>query len=156
MKIISKSSKQTKQAAAKLAEKILRAKNHKSYARVVALIGDLGAGKTTFIQGFAKALGIKHRLISPTFIIFRSYKLKARAYRHLDKSYKRLYHFDLYRIQKPKELSVLGFKEIISDSRNIVLIEWADRIKKVLPKDVFWLEFSHGRKETERIITYRR
>ncbi len=55
---------------------------------------------------------------------------------------------------KPKELLKLGFKEIIANPQNIVLIEWAEKIKKILPKKVVWLKLHHGKKENERIITY--
>lgn len=137
MKVFSKSPAETKKIAAQLAGR----------GRVFALVGDLGAGKTTFVQGFAKALGVKNRIVSPTFLIFRNYKLKSGKY-------KKFYHVDLYRIESEKELNVLGFKKILNDPKNILLIEWAEKIKKVLPKDTIWVNFTHGRKETERIIAY--
>lgn len=149
MKFFSKSAEKTRQIAAKLAKRILSGKRHKDHAIVVALSGDLGAGKTTFAQGFGKALKIKRRVVSPTFIIFRNYLLKSITF-------KSLYHFDLYRIQENKELSILGFQKILSEPSNIILIEWAEKVKKVLPKDAIRVEFSYGRKKTERIITYRR
>lgn len=106
--------------------------------RLIALRGDLGTGKTTFIQGFAAALGIKKRLTSPTFIIIRRYK--------------NMYHIDCYRLKKPKEIIALGFKKIIANPQNKVLIEWADKIKKLLPKNTLWLEFKQGSQKNERII----
>jgi tRNA threonylcarbamoyladenosine biosynthesis protein TsaE len=147
MKLISRSSQETKKAATQLAKKIIKSSPHKKHARVVALVGDLGAGKTTFVQGFAKALGIKHRMVSPTFLIFRNYELRI-------KNYEFFYHVDLYRIESPKELDVINFKEALANPKNIMLIEWAEKIKKILPKDTIWVNFTHGRKETERIIAY--
>lgn len=127
----------TKKLAKLLAQKLNRS--------TIALTGDLGAGKTTFIQGFANGLGIKRSLLSPTFLIIRSYRLKT-------KNYKLLYHIDCYRLKKPAELTTLGFKGILADPKNIILIEWAEKIKKLLPKNTLWLKFSHGQKENERII----
>lgn len=154
MKIISRSGSQTKKIAAELAHKILNAKPHTLNACVVALSGDLGAGKTTFAQGFANGLGIKHRIVSPTFLIFRRYSITAspKGSRGNIAHRKHLYHIDLYRIHSSKELSSLGFKSILYSPSNIVLIEWADKIKKILPKNTIWLKFEHGKKENERII----
>ncbi len=86
---------------------------------VVCLYGDLGSGKTTFVKGLAKALGIKARIISPTFLIIRSYG--------------RFYHIDLYRIDQPADLVNLGLSEILSDDSNIVVIEWPEKIHGLLP-----------------------
>lgn len=149
MKYLSQSSNATKKTAAKIAGDILADGPHKKHARVVALVGDLGAGKTTFAQGFAKALGIKNRMTSPTFLIFRTYELKA-------KNFHSFFHMDAYRIDNPKELKPLGFKDALKDPGHIFLIEWADKIKEILPKDTIWVHFSHGRKASERIIAYRR
>lgn len=135
----------TKKLAAFLAKKVRRAKIRLGGAIAIGLTGELGSGKTTFIQGFAKELGIKRRLTSPTFLIIRSYELPAR-------SYKLFYHVDCYRIKRVKELNQLGFKKIITEPKNIVLIEWAEKIKKSLPKNTLWLKFAHDQKENERII----
>lgn len=153
MKIVSKNSANTKIFAAELAKKILKSPLHKKHARVVALVGDLGAGKTTFAQGFAKGLGIKHRMVSPTFLIFRSYPIKSSFRAQAKQSYKNFYHVDAYRIQSPKEFNALNFHSLLLEPRNILLIEWADKIKKILPKDTLLINFQHGSKENERIIT---
>ncbi len=147
MKLISKKLADTHKLAKKIAADILKSGPHQKHARVIALVGDLGAGKTAFAQGFAKALGIKRHLLSPTFLIFRNYKLATL-------NFKLLYHVDAYRIDDIGELDVLDFSSIIHSPFNIVLVEWADKIKKILPKDTIWLNFSHGAKETERIIAY--
>ncbi len=149
MKIVSRNSAQTRKIATRIAKEILKSGLHQKHARIAALVGELGAGKTTFAQGFAKALGIKRRMVSPTFLIFREYPLK-------NKNFRFFYHADVYRIRNPRELEPLHFKKILAEPRNVVLIEWADKIKKMLPKDVFWVEFRHGRKETERLVAYRR
>ena len=95
-------------------------------AAVVCLYGELGSGKTTFAQGFAKGLGIPSRLLSPTFIIVRRYEVP--------QTENFLYHLDLYRISGAQELAGLGIAEILADSGSFVLIEWAEKLENQLPK----------------------
>lgn len=147
MKLVSRKLSDTHKLAEKIAAQILKSGPHKDHARVVALVGDLGAGKTAFAQGFAKALGIKRRLPSPTFLIFRTYKLATLNFRLF-------YHADAYRLSDAGELDVLDFDKVLADPTNIVLIEWADKVKEIIPKDAVWLEFTHGKKEGERHIAY--
>ena len=128
-----KSAQETKKIAKLLAQEISR-------PVVLALTGDLGSGKTTFIQGFLKGLGVKKRITSPTFVIMRTYNL--------------VYHIDCYRLSKAKELLKLGFKEILQSPKVIILIEWAEKIQKILPKNTIWLEFKHGKKPNERVIRF--
>lgn len=104
-------------------------------AVVLALEGELGSGKTTFTQGLAEGLGVKERVLSPTFLIVKEFELS-----HKDKT--RLYHIDCYRLQFPQELLDLGFRSIVDDPKHIVVIEWADRVKEILPKDTKWIHFS--------------
>jgi len=128
---------QTRKLGEALAKKFLK-KRPKDKAIVVGLRGDLGGGKTTFSQGFAKGLGIRSRILSPTFIIVRR-----TGY---------FYHIDCYRLQKPQELLALGFKEIVSTPENVIVIEWADRIHKIMPKNTTWIDFKLI-SENERKIT---
>ncbi len=132
--IITKTAKETQKFAADFAKKILKMKLEK--AVVVGLIGELGAGKTVFAKGFAKGLSIKEIVASPTFVLERIYRLKG-------KSFKLFFHIDAYRIGKAKEVADLGFKDLARDSLNIILIEWADRIKKILPKNYIEIKFEH-------------
>ena len=121
-------------------------------ALILALTGELGSGKTTFVQGFFRGLGIKKSPISPTFIIMRrtAIRRKTSASRA---GFQNVYHIDAYRIKHPRELAPLGLKEIMNDSKNIVLIEWAENIKKILPRrGVTWIIFKHYRKETDRLM----
>ena len=105
-------------------------------ALVLALIGDLGSGKTTFARAFAEGLGVKEKIKSPTFIIFRKSNIK-------NKNFLYFYHFDVYRINSEKEILNLGWKEIISNPENIVLAEWADKIENILPKNSVKINFKH-------------
>lgn len=155
------SSSQTKKLGGVLAKKILtprrffkkgdsyknRIKNEEGQkkALVIGLEGDLGGGKTTFLQGLAKGLGIKQRITSPTFVIMRRYKVESL-------SFKNFYHIDCYRIEGPKELLDLGFKKIISSPQNIVAVEWADRIRKIMPKFVIWINFGLINRNTRKIM----
>lgn len=109
-------------------------------AVVIALSGELGSGKTTFLKGFARGLGVEERILSPTFVI-----LKRFGY---------FYHIDCYRIKGPKEILDLGLREIITDSKNIVAIEWSERIKKILPSNTLLIKFElMAGKESQRRIT---
>src|SRR3989344_6688933 len=112
----------------KLAEKIAKTINR---GRIIALYGNLGSGKTTFVQGLAKALRIRQRIISPTFVIIRPHKLKTN---------KTFYHIDLYRLGKA-DPNNLGLKEIFLEKDAIVAIEWAEKIEKLLPKDTLKIKF---------------
>lgn len=117
-KYISNSDTQTKKIAAELAKET---KNH-----IFALSGELGAGKTVFVQGFAKALGIKDKIISPTFVLMRQHQIP--------NTKKVLYHIDLYRLENITDVEQLGLEEIWSNPNNIVLIEWAEKLNR-LPKE---------------------
>lgn len=150
MKITTRSAKETKKTASLLAEAILESETKEPV--VIGLVGDLGSGKTTFIQGFARGLKIKKRLTSPTFLIIKQCKLPNQKSRIM--KYETLYHIDAYRLKSPRELSTLGFKKIVSDPKNIVVIEWADRIRRILPKQMVWINFKHGKKESERVIEF--
>lgn len=142
--MLTESSAETKRAAAKLAKELKKSVPAKT-ARVVALEGKLGTGKTTFVQGFAKALGIKERVLSPTFVLVKIYQFKHRRLKHL-------VHIDCYRLRFPKNLLHLGFRDLLKDQDAIVIVEWADRIKKLIPRSALWIKFQHGENPTERII----
>ena len=113
-------------------------------ATVLALSGDLGAGKTTFLQGFAKGLGITDVVNSPTFVILKRFMM-------YDLRFKNFYHIDCYRLENPEEILQLGFEEIISNPKNIVAIEWPEKLGEVLPKNSISIAFGHL-KENEREI----
>lgn len=114
-------------------------------ATILALRGDLGSGKTTFTQGFLRGLGVKGRVNSPTFVLMKRFKLKNRRF-------KNAYHIDCYRVKKSSELLSLGLKEIFSNSENIVLIEWPERISRILPKRRINLVFNHEKDMRTRKI----
>jgi len=140
---LTKTPEQTKKLGQLLAKEVLK-NPRKKRAFVLALKGDLGGGKTTFLQGFALALGLKQRITSPTFIIVKRVSLNKGQFRDF-------YHIDCYRIKEPKELTALGFREILAFPQNIVAIEWAERVEKILPKDTMTIEFEFIDQQTRKI-----
>ena len=116
--------KSTSQAATqKIAQKLAKKLNGSD---VIALFGDLGSGKTVFVQGLARGLGIKKRITSPTFVFMRAYEIKHKGEELT------FYHLDLYRAQNIDDLKSLGLSEIFNKD-SIVVLEWADKIKNKLP-----------------------
>ena len=114
--------------------------------QIILFYGNLGSGKTTFIQGLAKGLGIKRRIISPTFIIVRHYSLSKGNF----------YHIDLYRTEDNLDILGLGIDEILSDKDNIVSIEWAEKLKDFLPKERTEIHFKYidENKREVKILKY--
>lgn len=138
-----KGSKETKKIAADLARKVVKSKPQK-HACVFALEGELGAGKTTFIQGFAKALKIKQKITSPTFVLMRHYKLGIGGW-------ELLIHIDAFRLKDWHDLASLGIKDIFADLGNIILIEWAERVQPILPRDCIKIHIDHIGKNERKI-----
>lgn len=132
---VSNSEEETKQIAAKFAKQLSNG--------VITLTGELGAGKTTFVQGFAKGLRIKEKIISPTFVLIRQHKIP--------KLNKTLYHIDLYRLEDSPNIKELGLDEIWSNPKNLVLIEWAEKIANLLPKNTTWINIK--KTKDARLIT---
>ena len=131
------SENETKTLASKIAQRI--------NSGVIALTGELGVGKTTFVQGFAKGLGIKDKIISPTFVLIRQHKM-------VDSRI--LYHIDLYRLEGKINIKSLGLEEILSFPDNIVLIEWAEKIKEHLPKSTINISLEKLEGSKRVITTY--
>lgn len=130
--MISKSVKETNKIAKDFMTKIL-AKNDS--ATVVGLFGDLGSGKTTFTQALGKHLGIKEMMTSPTFVLEKIYTLDNK------KGFNKLIHIDAYRLDSGKDLLNLNFKEIINDPKNLILIEWPERVEDILPNNLLKIYF---------------
>ncbi len=146
MEIITKSAEETKKAGFNMAA-ALKKEQILNKVLTLALEGDLGSGKTTFIQGLAAGLGIKENVLSPTFLILKQFPMAV-------KNYKNFYHIDAYRLEKPKELLELGFKDLLNNPENLMVIEWADKIKKILPKDILKIKFINLGKNKRKIIIF--
>lgn len=103
--------------------------------RILCLYGDLGSGKTTFIQGISKSLGIEKPVPSPSFIIVRQYNIDFNNYKYF-------YHIDLYRLDKNANLAGLGLSDFFTDESSLVAIEWADKLEKMKPLGCIEIHFS--------------
>lgn len=122
-------------------------------SNVVCFYGEMGAGKTILVQALARELGVKKRVISPTFILMRNYPLNF-AFKILNFKLNVLWHVDLYRLDYPNQVKKLGLEEIMADRNNLVLIEWAEKLGGLLPKkrDEINLKITA---ETTRKITFK-
>ncbi len=134
----------------KISEKLLGNRDAIKVPHVIALVGDLGSGKTTFTKSIAKAIGVTQEIISPTFIIHREYLIPN------SKSY--LHHLDLYRLDHEFELDEIGIKNLMKN-QNVIVIEWADKFRKYV--DLFtkindtkitWIEMEYIDEGTRRLI----
>ncbi|MDD2753299.1 MAG: tRNA (adenosine(37)-N6)-threonylcarbamoyltransferase complex ATPase subunit type 1 TsaE [Candidatus Portnoybacteria bacterium] len=162
MDFITKNAGETQLLSGKILKELMaqrrRVASEASFTRgalVLALQGELGAGKTTFIQGLAQALGIKEKILSPTFVIMKHFKIAASDWRpstSLGVKFKNFYHMDCYRLEGGKDLEAFNFKEILKNKNNLVVIEWAERVKDILPEDTIWLEFEHGGEDIRKIL----
>jgi tRNA threonylcarbamoyladenosine biosynthesis protein TsaE len=119
---------------------------------VLALTGELGAGKTAFAKALAKALGIDAVVQSPTFMLMKCYP---RELRRPWPKIRMFCHVDAYRVKSPHELSMIGLGEAMSDPGTVTVIEWAELVKGMIPPKAIWMDFSHGTEPTERVICLR-
>ena len=159
----------------------LKAKSHKlKAATIIGLTGELGTGKTTFVKGVARALGVREIVTSPTFVIMKIYKLPKRrvsgstsnfpafapasafAGASADKSagkqlpasspWRHLVHIDTYRLESPEELRALGWDEIARDPANLIMIEWVEKVRLLLPRGYCAISFKCTDESTRRVL----
>lgn len=128
--IILKSAEETQKLGQTVAALVKRGE----LPRVLCLYGELGSGKTTFAQGFARGLGVTTRFLSPTFIIVRRYTLA--------NDFAFFYHADLYRLENDDQLAALGITEMLADRQAYVAIEWAERLGIYSPNVRLDIHFS--------------
>ena len=144
MKIISTSALQTQKIGQLLAEELRG-------GEIICLSGDLGAGKTTFTQGLLKGLKIKGPYTSPTFAIMKEYKINLK-FKISNLKLLSVYHIDAYRITS-KDLLELGFADFAGQKNSIVILEWPEKVKKIIPTKAVWITFKWIN-EKERAITF--
>ncbi len=130
-----------------LGEEILKTPLRQDEALILFLEGDLGGGKTTFIQGLAKGLRIKEKILSPTFVIMKKFAISDK-----DSKFKNFYHFDCYRVKDGQDILDLGFAEIATLPCNIIAVEWAEKINKICPKGGINIKFKWLDKNKREII----
>ncbi len=114
-------------------------------ATILGLRGDLGAGKTTFTKGVAKALGVEGVVTSPTFVIEKIYKLPNNV------GFSRLIHIDAYRLDGGNELLHIGWNDIIGDTENLIIVEWPEKVIDILPKDMMTVQFNFIDENTREV-----
>jgi len=137
---ITHSAEETRALGKKLAEEVLS-------GTLVCLRGDLGAGKTTFAQGFLEGLGAERPYTSPTFVIMKQYDLVVPNKNGIE----RIYHADAYRVAT-KDFETIGFAEWCEDQRGVVILEWPERVAKLLPSKCIEITFK-SLSENEREIS---
>ncbi len=130
-----------------VAKEILSSLEERRGAQIIALSGDLGAGKTAFTKEIARLLGVVGEITSPTFVIMKSYEVPAHP------TFTILTHIDAYRIESDDEMRVLGFSEILNDPARLVCIEWPEKIENLIPKDAYIVSLTLNLDET-RTLTY--
>ncbi len=118
----------------------------KNSATVIALYGDLGSGKTTFVQFIGKILEVSEKVNSPTFVISKNYPLK-------NQQWKNMVHIDAYRLNGKSDIKNIGLEEQVKNPENIIFIEWPEMIWKKLPKNFLKVELEYI-SENERKITF--
>lgn len=151
-KHISKSREETQKIASDFAKKL-------EGGEVLCFYGNLGSGKTTFIQSLAKALGVKENVTSPTFVLMKKYLCRGgvtppKSGRG-NRAPTNFYHMDAYRLNSSQEALDLGLEEIWDDKNNIVAIEWADKITDILPKKHIDLCFENVDESTRKITIFK-
>ena len=115
--------------------------------------GELGAGKTTFVQALAKELGVKETVQSPSYVLMEKYDLPAGQAGISYKPFNKLIHIDAYRLNNAEEFKALKPESFLSDSKALVVIEWPERVLGALPKPDITINFSSdGASEGERLI----
>lgn len=124
---------------------IVQDRNTATEATVITLSGDLGAGKTTFMQHLGQVLGVTEIMPSPTYVIFKSYPLPSGRFTEL-------IHMDAYRIEQLAELEPLQFAQLLQNPQLLICIEWPERIFEALPKECLKLTFTESAAQ-EREVT---
>jgi tRNA threonylcarbamoyladenosine biosynthesis protein TsaE len=154
----SKSAKDTRKIGQGLAAICLKAGKNRNSALVIGLRGDLGGGKTNFSKGFAKGLGVKGTISSPTFVIQKTYELKSKTEKNKtkkerpeDHSIRKFFHIDAYRVANEKEMETIGFSKTVRDPLNIIVVEWVENILGMVPKDTIIVSFEHAGRSSRRI-----
>ncbi len=152
---LTRTAKETQKLGESFAKKILK-KNARLFsgktAVIIALKGDLGSGKTTFLQGFAKGLGIKEKVLSPTFLIMRRFQFPASSFKK--HKFANFFHVDCYRVIRYEELLDLNWRRIVYDPENIVAIEWPELIKPIMPEGAIKINFKFIDEKKRKITFY--
>ena len=135
MQYVSHNAQETGAIARDIATEVMAKMPYAEGAMVLALVGDLGVGKTTFTQSFASALGILENVKSPTFTLMQEYDVPGTGMK--------LWHLDAYRLEGRDDLANLDLASVFGENRNIVLVEWPDKARSIFPKEHVTINFTH-------------
>lgn len=147
MEETTESKEATERFAKRFLDRLLAKPGKPGTATVVALEGDLGAGKTTFTKGIARALSLPDLVTSPTFVIEKVYYIDPPQ-----GPYRRLVHIDAYRLEDPKELESIGWHEIATDPENLILIEWPQKVAGLIPPRAWHIAFSYVDEHSRNMV----
>lgn len=147
-KFITTSKEETWDVAKDLLEKDL-------VGNVIFLKGELGTGKTTFAQGILTALGAQGPFTSPTFVIMKVYRFSSEKFKVKSSKFRNIYHFDCYRVG-PEDILEIGWEEIIANPKNLVLVEWPERIKKIWPKKFIQIDIQIHENNTRKLKIFKK
>jgi len=144
--MISPSAKATIELAQKFAKSL-------KGGEIIGLIGELGSGKTVFVKGLAKGLGIKEIITSPTFVILKEYDiLRPKIHlRGVSKGLRKFVHVDAYRVESIGDIISAGIEDFLGRKDVIIVIEWAEKIKEILPKSTIYINFKYKDKNKREI-----
>lgn len=144
-KIVAKHADDTKAFAKTFFDELI-ARGPSTNATVVALSGELGAGKTFFTKEVARLFGVTRPVQSPTFVLERIYKLDSGKY-----NFKHLIHIDAYRLEGGAELATLGWHDLLVNPGNLIFIEWPEKVADVMPDNMLSISIEHLGEETREI-----
>jgi len=149
MDVVTKTIEETKKVAEKFLAELL---SRKDEATLVALSGDLGSGKTTFVQQCAKIFGIESKVTSPTFVIMKKYPIPEFSKRSNLNALRFFVHIDAYRLKSGEELLKLNWQELISDPQNLIFIEWPENVMSVMTQNALQISFKSLDETKRRIV----
>ncbi|MBP9760228.1 MAG: tRNA (adenosine(37)-N6)-threonylcarbamoyltransferase complex ATPase subunit type 1 TsaE [Candidatus Pacebacteria bacterium] len=133
--VLTHTPEETQELARRVVDVLIALEQNRGTSTIVALQGDLGAGKTVFAQGVARALGVEGVVTSPTFVVEKVYRLPDGA------PWKHLVHIDAYRLTGEEELHTIGWADIATDPGNLILIEWPEQVGMGVPERAYYVRF---------------
>ncbi len=150
MKYFTGSENETREAAKAVSGEIVS--KHSSGPVFVGLVGDLGAGKTTFMKGVAEFFSVSDTVSSPTFVIQKIYEIPEENRETKNHSFKRLVHMDMYRLENEEDLKAIDWEFYKSSPENILFVEWPNQIWKAVPEGMIEIKIEHLEGDKRKII----
>lgn len=143
--VITRTPEETQKLASRIISFLEKQEGVRGTSTIIALQGNLGAGKTVFAKGVAETLGVVETVTSPTFVIEKIYSIPEGS------SWKFLIHIDAYRLEGEDELTTIGWNSIATDPNNLIIIEWPEQVGLGVPERAHWIEFEAVHETTRKI-----